>query len=72
MDQLIKSLELDPDSDLAKTQINTLKASFKNKEFIIQPFINEIKTEGEYSMMFFGNILSHVILKTPKKQKKRE
>ena len=48
-------------------KLHTLSDVFNKKQFIIQPFINEIKTEGEYSMIFFGNILSHVILKTPKK-----
>ena len=55
------------DHNLMDDKLYTLNDVFNKKQFIIQPFINEIKTEGEYSMMFFGNILSHVILKTPKK-----
>ena len=40
--------------------------TFKNKEYLVQPFIENIKIEGEYSLIFFGDVLSHVILKTPK------
>ncbi len=54
------------DKNSFNDKINTLKASFKNKEFIIQPFIESIKTEGEYSLIFFGDRLSHILLKTPK------
>ena len=43
-----------------------LSNSFDNKEYLVQPFLDNIKTEGEYSLIFFGNILSHVLLKTPK------
>ena len=40
--------------------------TFKNKDYLVQPFIENIKIEGEYSLIFFGDVLSHVILKTPK------
>lgn len=50
----------------ALSKLNTLKKDFIDKEFIIQPFIQDIKNEGEYSLIFFGNTLSHVLLKTPK------
>ena len=46
--------------------IDTLKVFFKKREFIIQPFIENIKFEGEYSLIFFGNKLSHALLKTPR------
>ena len=46
--------------------LNNLEDSFKNKEFVIQPFIENVIKEGEYSLIFFGDILSHVLLKTPK------
>ncbi len=50
----------------ALSKLNTLKKDFIDKEFIIQPFIQDIKNEGEYSLIYFGNTLSHVLLKTPK------
>jgi len=55
------------EEDSAFDILNNLKQSFDNKEFLIQPFINNIKFEGEYSLIFFGNTLSHILLKTPKK-----
>jgi glutathione synthase/RimK-type ligase-like ATP-grasp enzyme len=50
----------------ALSKLNILKKYFIDKEFIIQPFIQDIKNEGEYSLVYFGNTLSHVLLKTPK------
>jgi glutathione synthase/RimK-type ligase-like ATP-grasp enzyme len=32
---------------------------------LVQPFVPEVQTEGEYSFLFFGDALSHVLLKTP-------
>lgn len=59
--------------------LNTLRlnrSQFKEKEmainellqtedFILQPFVEEIKN-GEWSFLFFNNVFSHCILKTPK------
>ncbi|MBK9164403.1 MAG: hypothetical protein IPM21_10965 [Acidobacteria bacterium] len=39
---------------------------FKDREFMIQPFIPSITEEGEYSLFFFEGAFSHAILKTPK------
>ncbi|HKI45778.1 MAG TPA: hypothetical protein VKA08_10655 [Balneolales bacterium] len=36
------------------------------KECMIQPFIHNIITEGEYSVFYFGGSYSHAVLKTPK------
>jgi hypothetical protein len=33
---------------------------------LVQPFLPEIETEGEWSLVFFAGELSHVVLKTPK------
>lgn len=43
-----------------------LKEIFDNREFMVQPFNNNIITEGEYSLFYFGGKYSHSILKTPK------
>ena len=43
-----------------------LENTFSQKDFLVQPFIKNIKSEGEYSLIYFGNRLSHVLLKTPK------
>ncbi len=39
---------------------------FVNRSYIVQPFIQSIVTEGEYSMFYFNGLYSHAILKTPK------
>lgn len=47
---------------------NTLKVlsvSQPHQEYLIQPFIEEIVSEGEWSFVFFNRQLSHVLLKKP-------
>ena len=39
---------------------------FANRAFMIQPFMPNIASEGEFSLFYFGGIYSHAILKTPK------
>jgi len=36
-------------------------------DILVQPFINDIQTEGEISMIFFNKVYSHAVLKKPKK-----
>lgn len=48
------------------THISILDTIFNNTPFIVQPFINNIIKEGEYSLFYFGGEYSHAILKTPK------
>lgn len=43
-----------------------LRSAFTNRAFFVQPFIENIKAEGEYSLFYFGGEFSHAILKTPK------
>jgi len=55
---------------LEQNKMGSLKPVLENtyyqKDFLVQPFIKNIKCEGEYSLIYFGNRLSHVLLKTPK------
>lgn len=46
--------------------LNQLSNVFKNRSFLVQPFIDGIIKEGEFSLFFFGETYSHTILKTPK------
>jgi hypothetical protein len=39
---------------------------FAAREFMIQPFMPNIVSEGEFSLFYFGGCYSHTILKTPK------
>jgi hypothetical protein len=43
-----------------------LELIFNEKEFMVQPFMNNIIDEGEYSLFFFGGKYSHTINKIPK------
>lgn len=43
-----------------------LAAAFRARPFIVQPFVEGIQSEGEYSLFYFGNELSHAILKSPR------
>ncbi len=44
----------------------TQAASILNGESMVQPFLPEIASHGETSLVFFGGAFSHAILKTPK------
>lgn len=43
-----------------------LERIFKNRSFMVQPFIPSIINEGEYSLFYFGGEFSHAVLKKPK------
>lgn len=43
-----------------------LLATFRERPFFVQPFIENIMTEGEYSLFYFGGEYSHAIQKIPK------
>ena len=46
-------------------QADELKAIFASREFMLQPFLNGIVDEGEYSLFYFAGHYSHSILKQP-------
>lgn len=48
--------------------IEELEEVFAARPFVVQPFIESVQAEGEYSMFFFCNEFSHAILKTPKQE----
>lgn len=43
-----------------------LRQTFQGRKFLVQPFVEAIQTEGEYSLFFFDNEYSHAIQKVPK------
>jgi hypothetical protein len=43
-----------------------LEKAFSASEFLVQPFMESVINEGEYSLFYFNGIYSHTILKTPK------
>ncbi|WP_440998624.1 ATP-grasp domain-containing protein [Fodinibius sp. SL11] len=46
--------------------VEDLETVFASRPFLVQPFMDNITEEGEFSVFFFGDIYSHTILKTPK------
>lgn len=44
----------------------SLQTIFGERSFLVQPFIESIVSEGEYSLFFFNGEYSHTILKAPK------
>ena len=43
-----------------------LLVAFKNKDYMVQPFMHHIVEEGEFSLFFFNGSYSHCIRKVPK------
>ncbi len=46
--------------------IGQLDRVFSARPFFVQPFIESVQSEGEYSLFFFSGEYSHAILKKPK------
>lgn len=46
--------------------VATLRDTFTGRRFLVQPFIRNILSEGEFSLFFFNGAYSHAIRKTPK------
>lgn len=45
-----------------------LTTIFANREYMVQPFMPSIVSEGEYSLFYFAGEYSHTILKSPKER----
>jgi len=43
-----------------------LEEIFRRRAYMVQPFMPRIVEEGEFSLIYFGGMHSHTILKTPK------
>lgn len=54
------------DSPVPQETIAILQQKFTQRGFVVQPFIENVRTEGEFSLFFLGGQYSHAILKTPK------
>jgi len=54
------------DRNNAVDKAELLLDTFRDRAFVVQPFIENIRTEGEYSLFYLGGTLSHAIQKVPK------
>ncbi|MHA6249119.1 ATP-grasp domain-containing protein [Pontibacter sp. CAU 1760] len=50
----------------AEAQTATINGLLQEEGFLAQPFVEEIKTKGEWSFLFFNGVYSHTVLKTAK------
>lgn len=48
-----------------KARKDALAEVFSDKDFMLQPFVDQVTTEGEFSLFYFNGEYSHCILKTP-------
>ncbi len=55
------------DAESVAQKKETLLRVFNKRPLMIQPFMENIITEGEFSLFYFAGNYSHAILKTPKK-----
>jgi glutathione synthase/RimK-type ligase-like ATP-grasp enzyme len=54
------------DKEIPADVVEELQRTFAARPFVVQPFIENVQSEGEYSLFFFCNEFSHAILKTPR------
>ncbi|MFH5884322.1 RimK family alpha-L-glutamate ligase [Halalkalibaculum sp. DA3122] len=50
----------------AKQRVDELAEVFADRAFMVQPMMQNIVDEGEFSLIYFGEEYSHTLLKTPK------
>lgn len=54
-------------SGAPEQNLHGIASRFENREWMVQPFMENIVSEGEFSLFYFGGQLSHTILKQPQK-----
>ncbi len=52
--------------DNYQSHIADLTEAFASRNFMVQPFMESVINEGEFSLFYFDGAYSHAILKTPK------
>ncbi len=48
--------------------LHGIEKIFAKRDFMVQPFMQNIINEGEYSLFYFNGEFSHAVLKTPKEK----
>jgi len=54
------------DREANSAELARLEDLFEGRDVLIQPFLANVQSEGEFSLFYFGGSYSHAILKTPK------
>ncbi|GHE97116.1 ATP-grasp domain-containing protein [Thalassotalea profundi] len=73
-DQIVIKPRISANADntfcLNRTNINesidAINNAFKTRDYMVQPFVECVLSEGEFSLFYFNGHYSHTILKTPK------
>lgn len=52
-------------SDLSPARLERIASCHDGRPFMVQPFMSNVISEGEYSLFYFNAVYSHAILKTP-------
>jgi hypothetical protein len=52
--------------DSPGTALGAVEATFSGRPALVQPFVQSVVEEGEYSLFYFGGVYSHSVLKRPK------
>ena len=55
-------LQTEPEAEAFQTEFTRLNAT---QGYLLQPLIDEIRSEGEWSLIYFGGAYSHALLKKP-------
>jgi glutathione synthase/RimK-type ligase-like ATP-grasp enzyme len=50
----------------ARRVMTSLRSKSDHDAYLVQPYLSEIETDGEWSLMFFGGEYSHSVRKLPK------
>jgi hypothetical protein len=50
-----------------ESYVDQVEIMVQEEDFLVQPFIPEVQSVGEYSLIFFNQNFSHAVLKTPAK-----
>ncbi|HEY8212048.1 MAG TPA: hypothetical protein VIG99_31415 [Myxococcaceae bacterium] len=48
------------------SELGAISRRFANREWLLQPYVDTIATEGEHSLFYFNHRYSHAVLKQPK------
>jgi hypothetical protein len=54
------------DGAQSESELIEIGNRFANREWMLQPFVGSVATEGEHSLFYFANRYSHAVVKRPK------
>lgn len=55
------------DRPVDRQTVAELQQTFMDREYVVQRFIQNVRTDGEYSLFYLGGLCSHAIRKVPRR-----